>query len=83
MFVTVLIALRLDVQARTWPMFKKFFPLLILTILSLLVTYPNFAIIVSLYAILAMVILHNSIRKEQLETASWFEGTGSKTGQKW
>ena len=25
----------------------------------------------------------DSIRKEQLETASWFEGTGSKTGQEW
>ena len=25
----------------------------------------------------------DSIRKEQLETASWFEGTGSKAGQEW
>jgi metal-responsive CopG/Arc/MetJ family transcriptional regulator len=24
-----------------------------------------------------------AIRKEQLETASWFEGVGSKEGQKW
>ena len=23
------------------------------------------------------------IRKEQLETASWFEGTGNKEGQEW
>jgi metal-responsive CopG/Arc/MetJ family transcriptional regulator len=23
------------------------------------------------------------IRKEQLETAAWFEGTGSKVGQEW
>jgi metal-responsive CopG/Arc/MetJ family transcriptional regulator len=23
------------------------------------------------------------IRKEQVETASWFEGTGSKEGQEW
>ena len=23
------------------------------------------------------------IRKEQLETATWFEGTGSKEGQEW
>ena len=25
----------------------------------------------------------DSIRKEQRETASWFEGTGSKAGQEW
>jgi len=25
----------------------------------------------------------DSIRKEQRETASWFEGAGSKTGQEW
>ena len=25
----------------------------------------------------------DSIRKEQLETASWFEGTRSKAGQEW
>lgn len=63
-FVTAVIAWRLDLQAITWPMIKKFFPLLILTILSLLVTYPSFAIIVSLYAILAIAILYNSIKKE-------------------
>lgn len=63
-FVIAVIALSLDFQARTWPMIKKFFLLLILTILSLLVTYPNFAIILSLFAILAMAILHSSIKNE-------------------
>ncbi|MDO9528344.1 MAG: ribbon-helix-helix domain-containing protein [Syntrophales bacterium] len=25
----------------------------------------------------------NAIRKEQIETATWFEGSGSKEGQEW
>ena len=58
-FAAALVNLKLNFQEENWPKIRRYMLLSLLTIVSLLVTYPSFAVLVMMHLAIVLIILRN------------------------
>ena len=74
-FVGALLALEPDFQKTNGLMLRKLLLLIILVVISLLITYPGFAIFVAIYAVIIAITFRNRVYQQSVLTIRKFLGS--------